>query len=95
MLTQITLISVLLGLFWYLLVMRGGLLQVVSQWANNDDRNRALSVLLQCPYCMAGQIALMLSFICIFKTHDFTVILSVPLAVNITYILFTHLYKTN
>jgi len=90
---QITAVAILLGLFWSILTQAGGLLQVVAQWVNTNVKNETLKAGLLCPYCLSGQISLWVSLYYICNTHDFTLLLSIPLSVNLTYLIHKNLYK--
>jgi hypothetical protein len=90
---QIALISTLLGLTWHLLIKRGGVLQSITQWANTSNANKTLSTLIGCPYCVAGQLSLFTSIILGFISRDWSVLLSVPIAINVTFLIFVNFYK--
>lgn len=90
---QISLICTLLGLTWYLLIKSGGLLQCVSQWANTRYDNTLFSKLIQCPYCVAGQLSLFTSIVVMFLTGELIVLLSAPITINTTFLVFVYLYK--
>lgn len=81
--------------------MSGGLLQEVAQWINDQGCNGYKNVksakirkLMQCPYCISGQLSLIATlFHLVFVGFELELLLSVPLSINLTYILYHNLYE--
>ena len=93
MILEVTATATLLGLTWSILIQKGGVLQWIPQWINTNIKIYTIQVGLQCSYCFAGQCALWFSVWCVSMCEDIEVFWSVPLSINLTYLIYNYVYK--
>ena len=91
-LTNLILLTCLLSLTWFILIQKGGLLQIVPQYLNIKHQGKFYNKALLCPHCFAGQLGLWLSLYQLYNTGNYIILLTAPISINIVYLMVLYIY---